>query len=112
MNTKALCAAVELNIPDILDRDPKNLLELAIAINAREGRLCQIMRTLRNSGIFSYTTETNTYQNNPASTLLLSDHWTQWRNWVDLYGNKFYDMTRGLPHACKEDAVRSAARIN
>jgi len=39
MNTKSLCAAVELNIPKILDRGPKDLPELAIASNASEDRL-------------------------------------------------------------------------
>ncbi|KAI0886474.1 S-adenosyl-L-methionine-dependent methyltransferase [Annulohypoxylon maeteangense] len=112
MNTKALCAAVELNIPDILRSSPKTLPELAIACGARADRLGQVMRTLRNNGIFSFDAETETYRNNTTSALLLSDHWTQWRNWVDLYGNEFYDMARGIPASCKRDAVRSPAQIN
>lgn len=112
MNTKALCAAVEFQIPDILRDGPKTLADLAKECSARQDRLRQVMRTLRNNGIFSYNVEADTYENNHTSTLLLSDHWTQWRSWVDLYGNEFYDMARGIPDACKLEAVRSPAQIN
>ncbi|KAK5636793.1 hypothetical protein RRF57_012506 [Xylaria bambusicola] len=112
MNTKALCAAIELNIPDILRDGAKTPQELAVAGNARTDRLEQVMRTLYNNGIFSFDAQSGTYQNNTTSTLLLSDHWTQWRNWVDLYGNEFYDMARGIPESCKKDATRSPAQIN
>jgi hypothetical protein len=40
------------------------------------------MRTLYNKGIFSYDATTATYSNNHISTLLRTDHWTQWRAWV------------------------------
>ncbi|KAI0176006.1 S-adenosyl-L-methionine-dependent methyltransferase [Hypoxylon sp. FL1284] len=112
MSTKALVAAVELNVPDILRCGAKRLPELAVACDARADRLGQVMRTLRNNGIFAYDPESGTYQNNATSTLLLSDHWTQWRNWVELYGNEFYDMARGIPASCKHDATRSPAQIN
>ncbi|KAF2179237.1 putative O-methyltransferase [Zopfia rhizophila CBS 207.26] len=111
-NTKSLVAAVELNIPDILRDGPKSLSILAAACNARPDRLRQVMRALHNNGIFSYDAATDSYENNPCSTLLLSDHWTQWRNWVDLYGNEFYDMARGIPLSLQKDAVRSPAQIN
>lgn len=112
MSTKALCTVVELNIPDALHEGPKTVPDLAKACNAREDRLRQVMRTLRNNGIFSYNTETGIYSNNSTSTLLLANHWTQWRNWVDLYGNEFYDMARGLQNSCQSDATRSPAQIN
>ena len=70
------------------------------------------MRVLHNDGIFSYTPVTDTYSNNTTSQLLISDHWTQWRNWVDLYGNEFYDMARGIPASCRKDATRMAGQIN
>lgn len=112
MNTKALCAAVELKIPDLLHSRPKTLCELAELSNAREDRLRQVMRMLSNNGIFHYIPRDATYANNSTSTLLLSNHWTQWRNWVDLYGNEFYDMARGLQASCARGAIRSPAQIN
>lgn len=112
MSTKALVTAVELGIPDILRCGGKSLSELAVASNARSDRLGQVMRTLYNNGIFSFNAEYSIYENNSASMLLLSDHWTQWRNWVDLYGNEFYDMARGIPASCKHDATRSAAQVH
>jgi hypothetical protein len=111
MRTKALCAVVELDIPDILQSGPKTLAELARTCNARADRLRQIMRTLHNNGIFLYDSSNDSYQNNPTSLLLVKDHWTQWRNWVDLYGNEFYDMARGIPSSCTH-LTRSAAQIN
>jgi hypothetical protein len=112
MSTKALCAAIDLNIPDILRNGPVSFTDLSEAANARPDRLRQILRTLVNNGIFSFDRENDLYQNNRASQLLLSDHWTQWRNWVELYGNEFYDMSRGISLSCKKDAVRAPAQIN
>ncbi|KAI1778790.1 S-adenosyl-L-methionine-dependent methyltransferase [Hypoxylon cercidicola] len=112
MNTKALCTAVEMGIPDILHSGPKTLPELARECDARPDRLRQVMRALHNNSIFSYDAGTDTYENNHTSTLIMSDHWTQWRNWVELYGNEFYDMARGIPPSCKKDATRSPAQIN
>ncbi|MCJ1352286.1 MAG: hypothetical protein MMC33_002270 [Icmadophila ericetorum] len=112
LNCKCLCAAVEFNIPDILRDGPKTLEEIAIASNARPDRLQQVMRVLYNDSIFSYNTATDSYSNNTTSQLLLSDHWTQWRNWVDLYGNEFYNMARGIPASCRKDATRMAGQIN
>ena len=112
MSTKCLCAAVELHIPDHLQHGPLPLPELARASQARPDRLRQILRVLHNNNIFSYDPTTDSYSNNPTSSLLLSDHWTQWRSWVNLYGNEFYDMTRGVPQACHQSAVRSPAQIN
>ena len=67
---------------------------------------------LYNDGIFAYDVSNGMYSNNRTSELLLSDHWTQWRNWVDLYGNEFYDMSRGIPESCRKNAVRMPAQIN
>ncbi|KAH7303236.1 O-methyltransferase-domain-containing protein [Stachybotrys elegans] len=111
MNTKALVTAVEMGVPDAL-RSPATLPELASKCNARPDRFRQVMRTLHNNGIFAYDVDTDTYSNNATSTLLLKDHWTQWRNWVELYGNEFYDMARGIPESCKAGATRSPAQIN
>ncbi|KAI0468893.1 S-adenosyl-L-methionine-dependent methyltransferase [Xylaria cf. heliscus] len=112
MNSKALYAAVELKVSDALRSGPKTLPELASQCDARPDRLRQVMRTLRNDGIFAYDASTDTYSNNSTSVLLLTDHWTQWRNWVALYGNEFYDMARGIPLACKKNAIRSPAQID
>ncbi|KAF1950197.1 S-adenosyl-L-methionine-dependent methyltransferase [Byssothecium circinans] len=112
MNTKALCAAVELHVPDILQSGPRTLEKLATECKARPDRLRQIMRTLHNNGIFEYSRADDKYSNNHTATLLLSDHWSQWQNWVHLYGNEFYDMARGIPASCTEDATRCPAQIN
>ncbi|PVI02648.1 S-adenosyl-L-methionine-dependent methyltransferase, partial [Periconia macrospinosa] len=112
MSTKALCAAVEFGIPDILQSGPRTLEGLAAECKAHPHRLRQIMRTLHNNGIFAYNLSNDTYTNNHTSTLLVSDHWTQWHNWVHLYGNEFYDMARGLPESVRADSTRCPAQIN
>jgi hypothetical protein len=86
--------------------------ELADAADAREDRLRQILRLLRNNGIFTYNAERDSYTNNHRSELLRSDHWTQWHNWVELYGNVFYDIARGIPASLRKDTTRSAAQHN
>jgi hypothetical protein len=112
MKTKPLCAVVEMSIVDLLRSGRKTMLELASDSNARPDRLQQMMRTLHNNGIFTFDAHSGKYSNNHTFTLLLSDNWTQWRNWVDLYGNEFYDMARGILLACRKDSVRSPAQIN
>lgn len=99
-------------MPDVLKAGPKTLHQLATACNARPDRLGQVLRVLYNNGIFAYDAKSGVYSNNRTSELLLSDHWTQWRNWVDLYGNEFYDMARGIPTACSKDVIRMPAQIN
>ncbi|KAL3422106.1 o-methyltransferase [Phlyctema vagabunda] len=111
-NTKCLCAAVELRIPDILATGALDLNALALASKARPDRLGQIMRPLYNNGIFSFDAINEKFSNNRTSILLQSDHWTGWANWVDLYGNEFYDIARGIPASIKQNAVRSGAQIN
>lgn len=61
---------------------------------------------------FAYDDASDTYHNNNISTLLMDNHWTQWRNWADLYGDEFYDMARGIPDSLKKDAVCCSAQIN
>ncbi|KAG2417905.1 hypothetical protein HFD88_001004 [Aspergillus terreus] len=112
LNTKCLCAAVEFHIPDLLVGGPKSVSQLAQLSGARAHRLGQVLRLLRNNGIFQYDTENATYSNNPTSSMLRSDHWTQWHNWVDLYGNEFYDMARGIPASLKQGTTRTPAQIN
>lgn len=112
MNTKALCTAVDMNIPDLLSDGPVTHRDLSEKAGARPDRFRQIMRTLVNNGIFSFDPKEDSYQNNETSRLLASDHWTQWRNWVEVYGNEFYDMARGIPSSCKTDASRCPAQIN
>jgi hypothetical protein len=86
--------------------------DLASTCGARADRLQQVLRVLSCNGIFHYDEAARCFRNNHTSTLLLSDHWTQWRNWVLLYGNQYYDMARGIPDALKEGAVRWPAQIN
>ncbi|KAF2446660.1 O-methyltransferase glim [Karstenula rhodostoma CBS 690.94] len=112
MKTKCLCAAVQLGISDILISGPKPLHSIAETIGSRSDRLGQIMRTLYNEGIYAYDPSTKLYSNNHVSTLLQTNHWTQWHTWVTLYGNEFYDMARGIPLATGKDTWRSPAQIN
>lgn len=103
---------MSLEIPDILAKEQKTIGELADICNAKPDRLHQIMRLLYNKGIFAFDPSTGIYCNSPTSELLRKDHWTQWCRWVDLYGNEFYDMARGIPAAVKLGETRTAAQIN
>ncbi|KAL4745015.1 hypothetical protein BDW72DRAFT_208556 [Aspergillus terricola var. indicus] len=112
-SSKCLVAAVSFKIPDLLARHGEmTVQQLAAAADAREDRLRQILRLLRNNGIFAYNAETEGYANNHRSELLRSDHWTQWHNWVNLYGTVFYDIARGIPDSLRRDTTRSAAQHN
>ncbi|UKZ72394.1 hypothetical protein TrVFT333_000023 [Trichoderma virens FT-333] len=104
---------VDLRIADILlDQGPRTVEELASAGEAQADRLGQVMRVLSNNAIFTYNQCTATYENNHTATLLLHDHWTQWHNWVDLYGNQFYDMARGIPKSLQKGVARCPAQVN
>lgn len=105
-------AAVHLNIADHLSKGPLTRGQLAKAALAKPDRLGQILRSLHSNNIFSYDEATDQYANNHVSDLLRSDHWTQWHNWVELYGNEFYDIAKGIPKAVQADAqTRSAAQV-
>ena len=103
---------MELRIADLLAKGSRSLTDLAVESKAQPGRLGQILRPLYNNGIFNYDDDTGLYSNNHTSTLLKSDHWTQWHNWVELYGNQFYDIARGIPSSVHEGNVRWGAQIN
>jgi hypothetical protein len=109
--TKCLVVVVDLHIPDLLSTGPQTVSQLASVSGSRPDRLGQVLLTLHNNGIFSYNASDATYSNNHISTLLQSSHWTQWHNWVSLYGNEFYDMARGIPDSLKADATRNPAQI-
>lgn len=111
-NTKCLVAAVELGIPDHLVKGPRTVEELATETKAKPERLRQILRPLYSNNIFAYDVTRDQYSLNHVSTLLLRDHWTQWHNWVQLYGNQFYDIARGIPESVRENVSRSAAQVN
>ncbi|GIJ86443.1 hypothetical protein Asppvi_005332 [Aspergillus pseudoviridinutans] len=111
LNTKCLCAAVELRIPNLLAQGPQSVAEVARLSGAREDRLRQVLRLLHNNGIFAYDPQKDEYRNSHTSELLTTDHWTQWHNWVDLYGNEFYDMARGIPASVRKEAIRTPAQI-
>ncbi|KAL3459740.1 O-methyltransferase-domain-containing protein [Aspergillus heterothallicus] len=112
LNSKCLCAAVEFHIPDLLADGPRTVADLAEMSGARQDRLRQVLRMLHNNAIFAYSADDDTYSNNPTSEMLKTDHWTQWHNWVDLYGNEFYDMARGIPASLRKGTVRTPAQIN
>ncbi|CAI6337012.1 unnamed protein product [Periconia digitata] len=111
LDTKCLCAAVEHGIPDLLAAGPQTLDELAAHSALQPLRLKQIMPVLYNNGIFTYDAGTSRYANNASSTLLLSEHWTQWHRWVSLYGNEFYDFAARIPAAIRAGETRSAAQM-
>lgn len=106
-------AAVERGVADVLAANgPMSLEKLSETTNSKPDRLRQILKVLYNNTIFEYEESTGLYSNNNTSTLLCSDHWTQWHSWVNLYGNQMYDIARGIPGAIKKDTVRTAAQIN
>lgn len=88
------------------------VIELAEASGAQADRLEQILRVLRNNHIFSYDAVSHRYSTNRVSSLLHTEHWTQWHNWVDLYGNEFYDIARGIPKSVLSGEEKWAAQIN
>ncbi|CAI7629508.1 unnamed protein product [Penicillium glandicola] len=109
--TKCLNAAVELHIPDLLKAGPMDLATLATASKGRPDRLKQVMQVLCSDSVFDFDRESQRYSLNECSQLLLTDHWTRWWHWVDLYGNEFYDMARGIPAACREGEMRMPSQI-
>ena len=111
-NTKCLVAAVDFELADILAQSPLSILDLAKACSANPHRLSQILRPLYNNGIFKFDASTATYSNSHVSEMLRSDHWTQWHNWVQLYGNQFYDIARGIPGSVKAGEKRWGAQVN
>jgi hypothetical protein len=112
VDSKCLVAAVQLGIPDHLAAGPKTLHQLAEVSDAKEQRLMQIMGVLHNKGIFHWDNDKEMFTNNHVSSLLVTSHWTQWHNWVDLYGNEFYDIARGIPGTLRRGCTRTAAQIN
>ncbi|RFU78079.1 cytochrome p450 [Trichoderma arundinaceum] len=106
-----LSAVVTHDIPDVLSSGPLSTDTLAQRSGLQPLRLKQVMRVLRNNGIFEYEPDSDTYSNNDASALLQKDHWTQWHRWVSLYGDEFYDAAKGIPEAIKAEEARSAAQI-
>ncbi|KAF6816595.1 o-methyltransferase, partial [Colletotrichum musicola] len=109
--TKCLVTAVQLNVADHLASGPLSLDDLADIAQADPQKLGQILRPLYTSNIFNYDEQTGLYRNNRVSELIRADHWTQWRNWVELYGNQFYDIAAGIPQAVGADrGTRSAAQ--
>jgi len=110
-DSKCLVAAVELGIPDALDT-PQSLSSLAKGCSAHPHILQQILRQLVNNNIFALDATSELYFNNRVSNLLRTDHWTQWHNWVSLYGTEFYDIARGIPAAVLETSMRTPAQIN
>ncbi len=88
------------------------LSDLAKSTHSRSDRLRQILSILCNHGVFTYDDVSGRYSNSAASSLIASKHWTQWHNWVTLYGNQFYDIARGIPASVDQDASRTAAQLN
>ncbi|SMQ47120.1 unnamed protein product [Zymoseptoria tritici ST99CH_3D7] len=112
VSTKCLVGAVESGVPDVLAQAPCSLQQLAQATATHEQRLRQVMRLLCSNGIFSFDEDTAMYSNNPRSDLLRKDSSAPWRHWVDLYGNEFYDIARGIPRSLQRSTGRSAAQCN
>ncbi|KAI1457504.1 O-methyltransferase-domain-containing protein [Annulohypoxylon moriforme] len=112
VKSKCLSAAVDRGVPDALEKGPATLDKLAEMTHSRSDRLGQVLHILCSHGIFAYDAATGTYSHTSASSLLRSSHWTQWHNWVTLYGDQFYDIARGIPDSTREDATRWAAQIN
>ncbi|KAJ9488964.1 hypothetical protein VN97_g4316 [Penicillium thymicola] len=113
VHAKCLLGAVNLDIADKLEANgPMTIEDLAKVCGAHVDRLQQVLRVLCCNGIFYYQESTGCFSNNHTSTLLLSSHWTQWREWVILYGTQFYDMARGIPDSLMEGVARWPAQIN
>ncbi|KAK2593054.1 hypothetical protein QQS21_009262 [Conoideocrella luteorostrata] len=95
-----------------MSRVSMRLDDFAAASEAKAHRMRQILIALYNNGIFRYDGILDTYSNNHVSSLLARDHWTHWHNWVNPYGNEFYDIARGIPGSVRSDTERPAAQLN
>jgi len=111
IDTKCLWVAVSNDIPDRISTGHHDIHQLAQLAGLNVGGLRKVMQILCNNGIFTHDPVTDSYLHSPASLLLTKDHWTQWHNWTDLYGNEFYDICRSLPTSLKVGESRSAAQI-
>ncbi|KAI0516994.1 putative O-methyltransferase [Xylaria bambusicola] len=113
VTTKCLVAAVESGVPDALENRRMTIDDLAKATKTKPDRLNQVLGLLAGRGIFAHSSDSGgVYSHSPASSLIRSKHWTQWHNWISLYGNQFYDIARGIPESIKVDTSRSAAQVN
>ena len=93
-DNKALHAAVELNIPDLLHAGPKSASELAAEFDGDAQALDRLMRYLVSRQFFSSGRE-DRYSNNGASDILRRDHPYSWRPWVHFWGG---DWTAEILH--------------
>ncbi|KAF4633863.1 hypothetical protein G7Y89_g4248 [Cudoniella acicularis] len=113
--SKALASAVHYKIPDLLNQHGR-LSAIALAKlttpPTEPGALLQLLRLLANSvGIFEYDPEDETFSNNPASSLLATDHWTRWHLWAHLYPTAFYDIFANLENSISESEPQTATQI-
>ncbi len=69
----ALYCAAELNIAEELESGPKNIVELAIKVDAQPETLTRLMNFLIINGIF-HKVDNGFYQNNDLSSLISSNH--------------------------------------
>ncbi|PNS14337.1 Sterigmatocystin 8-O-methyltransferase [Sphaceloma murrayae] len=112
VSTKSLLSAVRLGVSGILHaKGPQTIVDLAKACHASPKTLSQVLGLLIDNGIFSYGPQKGTISNNHVSELLEPDHWTQWHQWVETYGDIFYEIARGIPDATKELETRSPAGV-
>ncbi|KAL1640183.1 hypothetical protein SLS58_007134 [Diplodia intermedia] len=124
-STKVLLCASRYKFADILEqRGPLTIPALAAAAGVQPTAAHQLLRYLIDElGFFAYANNPSsddpqrqaptppTVQNNRASALLRTDHWTTWHNWVDQYATTHYSMLTSLPDAVGASSThRSAAQ--
>ncbi len=89
IDNKALAVAVELEIPDRLQRGPARADELARDLGADADALNRLLRFLVSRGLLRITRD-GRYRNNAVSDALRRDHPWSARNWVLFFGGDWH----------------------
>ncbi len=89
IDNKALAVAVELEIPDRLQRGPARADELAHDLGADADALNRLLRFLVSRGLLGATRD-GRYRNNAVSDALRRDHPWSARNWVLFFGGDWH----------------------
>ncbi|KAJ3160793.1 hypothetical protein HDU88_007845 [Geranomyces variabilis] len=95
IETKALVAAVDLGVAEALGGTKMSIAELAIAVEADQGKLRQIMSLLANRCVFSQ--HGDVFSNNAVSTLLRQDDPMSMKSLVGHWGIDTYRAALSLP---------------
>ncbi len=109
IDNKALFAAVELGVPDLLAKGPRSAREIAAVLDADADALDRLLRYLVCRDVFTVSPD-GRYANNGASEVLTLNAPIPWRDWVLFFGSdwngRIFDR---LPQRIAEGAAACEA---